>query len=82
MSVYDTHKLYCENLLLHYSKLLNINTNILRLSNVYGKSTGNSKSKNRGIINQIIRSSIKGNNLIIYGDGDYLRDLYILKRCY
>ncbi len=79
MSVYDKHKLYCENLLLRYSRFFNIKTNILRLSNVYGKSTGNSKSKNRGIINQIIRSSIKGNNLTIYGDGNYLRDFIHIK---
>lgn len=79
MSVYDKHKLYCENLLLYYSKLLNIKTNILRLSNVYGKSIGNSKSKNRGIVNQIIKSSIKGENLTIYGNGNYLRDFIHIK---
>ena len=37
MSVYDKHK-HIVNLLLIYSRLLNIKTNILRLNNVYGKS--------------------------------------------
>ena len=74
MSVYDKHKLVCENLLLTHSKFSQIRTNIFRLSNVYGKSSGKSKSKNRGIVNNIIKLAIKGKKLTIYGNGDYLRD--------
>lgn len=73
-SVYDNHKLVCEKLLLDNSKLSKIRTNIFRLSNVYGESSGKSKSKNRGIVNNIIKSAINGNKLTLYGDGNYLRD--------
>tara|TARA_B100001059_G_scaffold56775_1_gene51830 strand:+ start:10128 stop:11042 length:915 start_codon:yes stop_codon:yes gene_type:complete len=74
LSVYDNHKLVCEKLLLDHSKLFNIRTNIFRLSNVYGESSGKSKSKNRGIVNNIIKSAIMGNKLTLYGNGNYLRD--------
>jgi UDP-glucose 4-epimerase len=79
LSVYDKHKLVCEKLLLDHSKFSKIRTNIFRLSNVYGESSGKSKSKNRGIVNNIIKSAIKGNKLTLYGDGNYLRDFIHIK---
>ena len=79
ISVYDKHKIYCENLLLSFSKRSNIKTTIFRLSNVYGYSLIKSKSKNRGFINNITKSACAGNDMIVYGSGNYLRDFIHIK---
>jgi len=79
ISIYDKHKIYCENLLLSFSKRSNIKTTIFRLSNVYGYSLIKSKSKNRGFINNITKSACAGNDMIVYGSGNYLRDFIHIK---
>ncbi len=77
ITIYDLHKLMAEKYLVHY-----INNNIiqgaaLRLANVYGPGPKSSSSE-RGVLNTMIKKALYGENLTIYGDGNYIRDyIYI-----
>ena len=49
----------------------------LRLANVYGPGP-KSSSSDRGILNLMINKALRGDNLTIYGNGEYIRDyIYI-----
>lgn len=77
-SVYDNQKLSCEKLLKEAAKEGFLRSTILRFSNIYGPSLSSTHFLDRGILNKIINNAIKGNDIIIYGDGNYLRDyIYI-----
>jgi UDP-glucose 4-epimerase len=52
----------------------------LRLSNVYGGSL-ESQQKDRGIIDKVTQKVINGEEIVIYGDGNFLRDLFKLWYC-
>lgn len=71
---YDLHKLFAEKQLELASKQEILEGVSLRLANVYGPSSNNSSSEDRGILNKITRMAIQGANLRLYGDGNYLRD--------
>jgi UDP-glucose 4-epimerase len=78
ITIYDNHKLLSEQQLKLATKDKIISGVSLRLSNVYGPSLALRGSYDRGIINEIAKMSINGNDLKIYGSGKYLRDyIYI-----
>lgn len=65
---YEQEKIKEEKLLSEFTKNNNIQLTIARLGNVYGDV------KNKGIINYIFLSILKGDPLIINGDGKQIRD--------
>tara|TARA_Y100001970_G_scaffold259135_1_gene339765 strand:- start:342 stop:1304 length:963 start_codon:yes stop_codon:yes gene_type:complete len=73
-TVYDKHKLLVEKVLEANTSLNLINSVSLRIQSVYGKSLKNSKDKTRGVLNQIIKNSIKGKFIHVYGGGNYYRN--------
>jgi len=90
ITIFDLHKQYNEDYISIHKNLFNLNTTTLRLPNVYG--AGHSYSKNRGVINKIIDRAISEKKIILYGDGNYVRDfiyledvimgiIYALKNC-
>ncbi len=68
-SMYAWSKLYCEKLLINLAKEKNIIYEILRLGHVYGEG----EEKYQKVLPTMIRKAIKGENLIIYGDGEAIR---------
>lgn len=73
ITVYDLHKLMAEEYLKYYCRQGFVKGAILRLANVYGPGPGAS-SADRGILNLMIKRALKGENLTLYGMGEYLRD--------
>jgi nucleoside-diphosphate-sugar epimerase len=73
ITVYDLHKWFAENYLLHYAQSGVIYGSVLRLANVYGPGP-KSSSADRGVLNMMIRKALRGEPLTIYGDGKFLRD--------
>jgi nucleoside-diphosphate-sugar epimerase len=77
-TTYDLHKFFAEKQLKFASDNKILEGVSLRLANVYGPSPSKSASDDRGILNKIARFSLAGNNIQLYGDGNYLRDyIYI-----
>jgi len=77
ITIYDTHKCMAENYLKYYARMGFVRGTTLRLTNVYGPGP-KSSSKDRGILNAMIRRALSGENLTLYGDGKYIRDyIYI-----
>ena len=77
VTIYDVHKLAAENYLKSYCANDYAKGTVLRLANVYGYGT-NSKNPGRGVMNFMARKALAGEDLTIYGDGEYIRD-YIYK---
>jgi UDP-glucose 4-epimerase len=77
VTIYDAHKLAAENYLKTYCANEYAKGTVLRLANVYGYGS-NSKNSGRGFINFMVARALKGEDLTIYGDGEYTRD-YIHK---
>jgi nucleoside-diphosphate-sugar epimerase len=73
VTIYDLHKLAAEKYLKHYVREGMVRGAALRLANVYGPGP-TSSSPDRGILNLMMRRAIKGEDLTIYGDGQYVRD--------
>jgi len=73
VTVYDVHKLAVEHYLTYHARSAGIPGVVLRLANVYGSSRGSSKP-DRGILNRISAIALRGEEIQIYGSGDYLRD--------
>lgn len=72
-TVYDIHKLACESLIENFSKRGSIKGASIRLANVYGPGITSSAS-DRGILNQIVKKGLNGQEITIFGNGEYLRD--------
>ncbi len=72
-SVYDRHKLTCEQILRDATMRGAMRACSLRLSNIYGYGTV-SINASRGILNAMIRRAVNGEALTLFGDGAYLRD--------
>ena len=68
MTVYDVHKLACENYLQYAATERKISTVSLRIANVYGPSSAVSKA-DRGVLNHLAREAVRGVALKIYGSG-------------
>lgn len=74
ITVYDLHKLFAEQQLILASQQGILDSVSLRLANVYGPSRSKSSAGDRGILNRVTAMALQGKDLIIYGDGSYLRD--------
>lgn len=72
-SLYDQHKLACENILKEAMSQGHLRGCSLRLSNVYGFGAA-SVNSNRGILNAMLKSAFEGRALTLFGDGHYVRD--------
>jgi nucleoside-diphosphate-sugar epimerase len=73
ITAYDLHKLIAENYLKYYCRQGLVKGAILRLANVYGPGP-KSSSVDRGILNLMVRRALQGEDLTLYGTGEYLRD--------
>jgi nucleoside-diphosphate-sugar epimerase len=73
ITVYDRHKLACEELLLEAGRSGLVRSIVLRLSNVYGHGV-KSANENRGILNSMMRRAATGEPITVYGKGAYIRD--------
>jgi nucleoside-diphosphate-sugar epimerase len=77
ITFYDISKLTAEMYLKQYIREGWIKGCALRLANVFGRSLA-AQQKDRGIIDKIFNRAILGQNVTIYGDGNFLRDyIYI-----
>jgi len=77
VTTYDFHKLQAEQWLKFYNQKNWIKGVSLRLTNVYGPGP-ESSSKDRGILNLMINKALRGEELTIYGTGEFIRDyIYI-----
>jgi nucleoside-diphosphate-sugar epimerase len=72
-SVYDRHKLICEQILRQATGRGHLKACSLRLSNVYGLGSASANS-NRGILNIMMQRAVTGEPLTLFGDGSYVRD--------
>lgn len=73
VTVYDLDKLMAESYLKLYAVAGAVRGATLRLSNVYGPGP-KSSSRDRGILNLMMKKAISGESLIVYGPGEYIRD--------
>jgi UDP-glucose 4-epimerase len=73
-TVYDLHKTFAENELNLANSQQVLESVSMRLANVYGPSPAVSGSNDRGIINRLTKLALQGENLKVYGNGNYYRD--------
>ena len=73
ISIYDVHKLTAEKYLQVYCKQHGVKTCVLRLSNVFGEWQ-RTDNPNRGVLNFMIGRALRGETLMVYGKGDFIRD--------
>ena len=71
ISVYGKSKLEMENIIKEFSKKSNLNSIILRLFNVYGYGQSDVYA---GVIKKFANCAKEGKSIIIYGNGDQVRD--------
>lgn len=77
MTYYDLHKSMAEQYLKFYTRLGVLSGVSLRLPNIYGPgpTEGN---LDRGVLNKMVRRALEGKPLILYTEGEEMRDyLYI-----
>lgn len=74
VTIYDLHKWFAEQQLTLASRHGILEGVSLRLPNVYGPSAGFSATDNRGVLNAIAGRALCGSEVLLYGDGRYLRD--------
>ncbi len=73
VTLYDIHKLTSEMYVSYYATQIGGAGVTLRLANVYGPGP-TSSSADRGILNLMVRKALRGENLTVYGTGEYIRD--------
>ena len=73
ITIYDTHKWFAESYLKYYARMGFVRGTTLRLTNVYGPGP-KSSSEDRGILNMMANRALSGNNLTLYGNGEFIRD--------
>lgn len=74
ITIYDMNKFSAEKYLQYYGNQMGGRSVTLRLANVYGPSLTDSGSIDRGILNKMVSKALKGEDLTVYGDGDFVRD--------
>ncbi len=74
LTFYDLHKFFAEQQIGLADRCGIINGISLRLANVYGPSERKSTRMDRGVINMITKKALLGENIVISGSGDCLRD--------
>jgi UDP-glucose 4-epimerase len=72
-SVYEINKLLGERYLKMYHKNYGLKTTSLRLSNVFGEGQ-RIDNPNRGVLNFMIGRALRGEELSVYGSGEFIRD--------
>lgn len=78
ITTYDKHKFLAEKMLINASNKKILSCVNVRLSNVYGPSNVSVSSNDRGIINKVCMNALKGNDIYLFGGGEYFRDyIYI-----
>ncbi len=70
ISPYGSSKLTIETFCESYSNVFNIDTTVLRFSNVYGSYSEHKNS----VVHKYIRNILTGKQIIINGDGEHTRD--------
>lgn len=78
VTIYDLNKHLAEEYLEYYCRKGSVKGATLRLANVYGPGPKTS-SKDRGVVNMMIKRAINGLPLTLYGDGDYMRDYVFIE---
>jgi len=78
ISPYAETKLNMEQLFKKYNKIYGIDAICLRFFNVYGPRQS-PKSSYSGVISKFLDQSVKGDDLVIYGDGKNTRDFVFVK---
>jgi len=73
LTIYDLHKSMAEQYLRWYAEEGFVRGVSLRLANVYGPGPQSSRA-DRGVLNQMIRRALAGEDLTVYGTGDQVRD--------
>ncbi len=73
ISTYEINKLSAEKYLQMYYKIYGLKTCILRLSNVFGEYQ-RIDNPNRGVLNFMVGRALRGEELTVYGEGDFIRD--------
>lgn len=73
ITTYDVHKLMAEKYLLCAAFQGFVQGTCLRLPNVYGPGPRSSAS-DRGIVNMMVSRALSGQDLTLYGRGNYLRN--------
>ncbi len=73
LTAYDLHKCLAERALLYFVRTGSLEGTCLRLSNIYGPGPSSSSTE-RGILNIMIQTALRGNPLTVFGTGDYFRD--------
>lgn len=76
-TIYDLHKLHCEEYLQYFIKNEHITGCSLRLSNVYGPGVQAGKFYN-GLINHAIYCGLQREPIPVHGDGESVRDYLFL----
>lgn len=74
ITLYDIHKLTAEKYLYYYANILGGEAGVLRLANVYGPSSAESKASDRGIVSFFIKQALGGNPITLYDGGELIRD--------
>lgn len=77
-TVYDLHKMMAEDYLKYYSRQGFVKGVSLRLANVYGPGP-KSSSADRGVLNTMTKKALRGENITIYGKGEFIRDYIHVK---
>ncbi|HEX7670496.1 MAG TPA: NAD-dependent epimerase/dehydratase family protein [Polyangiaceae bacterium] len=73
ITIYDVHKLCVEEYLRFFAREHGIPSCSLRLANVYGSSSVSAKP-DRGVVNLMVKRALSGEDLTVFGSGDWLRD--------
>lgn len=73
VTMYDRHKLMAEAYLEHYVQRGWARGATLRLPNVYGPGPA-SGARDRGVLNEMMRRALRGEPLMLHGDGHPVRD--------
>lgn len=73
VTIYDLNKSLAGTYLEYYCRRGIVRGATLRLANVYGPGP-KSSSKDRGIVNLMIKRALNNTPLTLYGNGEYIRD--------
>ena len=76
-TIYGNHRLTSENYCKIYSNVFDLDTVIFRITNSYGPREKTDPKKNA--INFLINEASQGNDVTIFNEGNYFRDLIYVK---
>ena len=74
ITLYDLHKRFAEEQLALANSQGILQSVSLRLANVYGPSLNTSSAMDRGVLNKVSKMALRGEDLQLFGDGNYVRD--------